>query len=331
MDHELDRKSLIIYLNDLRILETIKYQTKISCEKADDVYHSIAEKEVKLFPEIKAVEPTMPTMPTSSQTTDSKPSSDVQKITIAIFVFIIAGIITFFAGIASNIVILKLLGILLFVISIPLLIVKSEFSDEQLSYEALKIALKNYKEDMEYYEEEMKHYESVMKKNEPIAEKNKAIKKRHMEKVMEARNYRESLKKEIRRLDSRLTEAYSINVIPKPFRDIYGIYYLYDYLSSSKQSFSEALVQYNLEAIKQKLDKMIKLQGEEIVQYEQHHHEQMQMNQEILSAAQKSAKNSEENMKYAKMSSVDSAVARDLQAKQLVYQKANFWLNYWNK
>ena len=33
MDHELDRKSLIIYLNDLRILETIKYQTKISCEK----------------------------------------------------------------------------------------------------------------------------------------------------------------------------------------------------------------------------------------------------------------------------------------------------------
>ena len=85
MDHELDRKSLIIYLNDLRILETIKYQTKISCEKADDVYHSIAEKEVKLFPEIKAVEPTMPTMPTSSQTTDSKPSSDVQKITIAIF------------------------------------------------------------------------------------------------------------------------------------------------------------------------------------------------------------------------------------------------------
>ena len=176
MDHELDRKSLIIYLNDLRILETIKYQTKISCEKADDVYHSIAEKEVKLFPEIKAVEPTMPTMPKSSQTTDSKPSSDVQKITIAIFVFIIAGIITFFAGIASNIVILKLLGILLFVISIPLLIVKSEFSDEQLSYEALKIALKNYKEDMEYYEEEMKHYESVMKKNEPIAEKNKAIK-----------------------------------------------------------------------------------------------------------------------------------------------------------
>ena len=76
---------------------------------------------------------------------------------------------------------------------------------------------------------------------------------------------------------------------------------------------------------------MIKLQGEEIVQNEQHHHEQMQMNQEILSAAQKSAKNSEENMKYAKMSSVDSAVARDLQAKQLVYQKANFWLNYWNK
>lgn len=66
-----------------------------------------------------------------------------------------------------------------------------------------------------------------------------------------------------------LEQAYSENIIPMQMRNIWGAYYLFDYLSTSQQSLSEALFQFNLEQIKQRLDKIISQQGTQILEQRQ--------------------------------------------------------------
>ena len=65
-----------------------------------------------------------------------------------------------------------------------------------------------------------------------------------------------------------LQRAYSVNIIPLQFRNIYGVYYLYDYLSTSRESLQSALMNYNLDAIKARLDRVISNQEDIIsIQY----------------------------------------------------------------
>lgn len=62
-----------------------------------------------------------------------------------------------------------------------------------------------------------------------------------------------------------LSKAYELNLIPKPFRNLYGVYYLYDYLSTSQESLTDALLHLDLEQIKDKLDHVIAQQSEQIL------------------------------------------------------------------
>jgi hypothetical protein len=119
-----------------------------------------------------------------------------------------------------------------------------------------------------------------------------------------------------------LKQAYDMNMIPSQFRNIEGIYYLYDYLSTSNQSLSEALMQYNLEAIKSKLDTMIKLQSASLIQQAQANAKMDTMiaqNQQIL-------ENSKQSKHYSMISAINSEVIAKLSAKSLAYQRADFWL-----
>ena len=318
MANELNRDALIIYLNDLRILETRKYQSEVTLEKVDDIYQSILYKDLKLTKETEVTKPINPTeLQQAAQNVNTK------GITIVIFILLIAGIASFFTGIISNIMILKILGICLFILSIPLIIVKSEYSGKRISYNEYNQICKKYQDDLEYYEQ-------VTRENEIIAEKNRAIKKKHKDEAMTARDYREKIKMEIHKLKSELTKAYSINIIPLQFRNIQGVLFLYDYISTCGGGLSEALIQCSLDAIKKKMDEMIRLQEESIIQAEQHHHDQMEMNQKILDEAQKSAKNSEECKKYEEIRALNSSQALNYEKGQYAYQKANFWLNYYN-
>ena len=120
-----------------------------------------------------------------------------------------------------------------------------------------------------------------------------------------------------------LSNAYSANIIPMQFRNIEGVYYLYDYLSTSNQSLSEALMQANLESIKQKLDDMIQIQSEQVIQ-------QAQANAKlgkIIEISEDVRNNAAVAAKYAQITAVNSALNAKLAAKQLSYQKAEFWLN----
>lgn len=71
---------------------------------------------------------------------------------------------------------------------------------------------------------------------------------------------------ELHRVRTALENAYAINIIPAPFRSTAAIYYLVDYLSTSRETMSSALLHANLEDIKRRLDQVIRNQRMQMVQ-----------------------------------------------------------------
>ncbi len=96
--------------------------------------------------------------------------------------------------------------------------------------------------------------------------------------------------------------------------------------NSSSKALSEALMQCNPEAIKQKLDRVMSLQGEMIVQQAQQSAALYEQNQRILETAQATMNNTAVAAKYAQISATNAAVTVKLQEKNLAYQKADYWL-----
>lgn len=74
------------------------------------------------------------------------------------------------------------------------------------------------------------------------------------------------LEGEIRRIDQLLERAYSINILPRWYRDLYSAVYLYDWFSNSRaDDLDMALNTLVLEQIKDRLDTIIRNQGEQII------------------------------------------------------------------
>lgn len=72
---------------------------------------------------------------------------------------------------------------------------------------------------------------------------------------------------ELTTLNGVLEKAYDVNIIPSQFRhNIYVLYYLYDFIRSSHQSLTTALLHCDLNEIKAKLNTIIEQQQEIIIQ-----------------------------------------------------------------
>lgn len=85
-------------------------------------------------------------------------------------------------------------------------------------------------------------------------------------KVNAVKNRIQTLEKEMSKIDSLLEKLYSVNVIPRWYRDLYPAVYLYDWFSNSRaDDLDIALNTLVLEQIKDKLDVIIRNQGEMIV------------------------------------------------------------------
>ena len=123
------------------------------------------------------------------------------------------------------------------------------------------------------------------------------------------------LENEVKRVDGLLEQAYSVNVIPRWYRDLYPAVYLYDWFSNSRaDDLDIALNTLVLEQIKDRLDTIIRNQGEMIInqrmmianqrtamaQADRHHAEQMRKLNEIC------ASNEERNM-YLSMIEANTA------------------------
>lgn len=73
--------------------------------------------------------------------------------------------------------------------------------------------------------------------------------------------------KELAEIKRLLTKAYAVNIIPSQFRyKIHAIYYLHDFVSTSRESFTTALLHFDLDEIKAKLDRIIAQQESIIIQ-----------------------------------------------------------------
>ena len=76
----------------------------------------------------------------------------------------------------------------------------------------------------------------------------------------------EKLEAEAKQVDDLIQQLYRVNIIPSHYRDIYGAFYLYDWFATSQaDDIDMALVVYNLEQIQDRLDRIIALEAEKMM------------------------------------------------------------------
>ncbi len=113
-----------------------------------------------------------------------------------------------------------------------------------------------------------------------------------------------------------LRKAYEPNLIPAQFRNLYGVYYLYDYLSTSQETLTNALLHLDLEQIKNKLDKVIAQQSQQIllaaVQNAQLANVQQQFDQ-LIDTAKSISTDTAEIAKYSAISAAHLETIKILQ------------------
>lgn len=89
----------------------------------------------------------------------------------------------------------------------------------------------------------------------------KQIESQVIKKIREISNKKEEIKADVLEIDKLLAEAYSFNLIPSQFRTLPYIIYIYDYVSTSQQTLENAFLHSHIEqAVKQitaKLDIII--------------------------------------------------------------------------
>lgn len=106
-------------------------------------------------------------------------------------------------------------------------------------------------------------------------------------------------------------KSYQINIIPQQMRNIYAVYYLYNYLSTSQSSLESAMLHFDLNEIKSKLDTMILQQQQIILQQAQQiaqNERIIAQNEEIIDHAIATEHNIERAAQYAEVAAANSEV-----------------------
>lgn len=122
---------------------------------------------------------------------------------------------------------------------------------------------------------------------------------------------------DIERTANLLNDAYSINIIPAKYRNIYGAYFLFEYISTSSVSLSEALYHCDLDEISRKLDVIIDQQREMIMELARSNalNEQIvRQNEETLKHAIAAEKNTAMAAQYAEIASINTRTVAQVQS-----------------
>lgn len=310
MNNEIDREAMLIYLNDLRVMETIVKSDK---QKILSISDKLEEKEID-YKVKKSNYDYFIKPPKKPELISNDEAIEDFKVYLRWLWFIFFPTFAIIFLVFEWVIPLVIVFIILLICSMKLFqernekIEKNEYQNRQnqKDYEkAINRIKENQTQKAKEFNETKTNYESFKKGSEDCLT---------------------DISLEKSDIEKKLQEAYSANIIPLQFRNIQGIYYLYDYMSTSNQSLSEALMQCNLEAIKRKLDRVISLQGEMIVQQAQQSAALYEQNQQILETAQATMNNTAVAAKYAQISATNSAISLKLQSKELAYQKADYWL-----
>lgn len=330
----MDRNVLLIYLDDLRNMETIvntsqerKYKVNNKVEKTKGLTQD--------FINNKPIEPISPKEPNKDITEDNQSSGGGCGSAFLVGM-IILGVIFIISGAALGDTFSLACGIFVIVcMGIAFLCFRRVAKQDVYEKERKNWDIINkYKEDYKKYKRDLTAYDRILLNYNNTIQKNKEeLDKMYSETVSIVID----LDKDISHYKNKLIEAYSINIIPLQFRNIQGIYYLHDYLSTSQQTLSDALMQCNLESIKSKMDNLISINSSMVIQQAMTNAKLdtvVKQNQEIIELAQRTLNNTATaanaaalTAQYAKISAMNSQANLELQQRQLSYQKADFWLN----
>jgi len=128
---------------------------------------------------------------------------------------------------------------------------------------------------------------------------------------------------EWQKVDAILTKMYAANVIPSPFRNLYAVYYLFEYLSSSQETLQEAMLHCDLDEIKRKLDTIIQ-QNEQIILNQELQLSQIEemrrQNDKIVRSAIATEKNTHTAAQYSQIAAANSEALVYMAAAQYIKQ-----------
>ncbi|MBR5514783.1 MAG: zinc ribbon domain-containing protein [Clostridia bacterium] len=151
-------------------------------------------------------------------------------------------------------------------------------------------------------------------KNETKAEKERLTEEGKEKELLEKRL--PLITEDLNKTSHLLDDAYTINIIPAKYRNIYGIYFLYEYISTSVVSLSEALYHCDLDEISKKLDVVIEQQKVAILEMARANalNEQMvRQNEKMLKHAIAIENNTALAAQYVRVAAVNSNTIASLQ------------------
>lgn len=114
-----------------------------------------------------------------------------------------------------------------------------------------------------------------------------------------------------------LDTAYAVNIIPAKYRNIYAAYFLYEYISTSTVTLSEALYHCDLDEISKKLDTIIEQQQEIIMELARSNalNEQIvRQNEETLKYAIAAENNTALAAQYSQVAAINSNTVAQIQS-----------------
>lgn len=131
----------------------------------------------------------------------------------------------------------------------------------------------------------------------------------------------DELDKEIEETDKLLCEAYSVNLIPSKYRNVYAAYFLYDYISTSNATLSEALLHCDLDTIIENLKTVIAQQSEMIMELAATNAKNeaiIQQNEQMLHHAIQTENNTALAAQYGQIAATNSKVTAYCQMVQFL-------------
>lgn len=307
----ISRDAMLIYLKDLRTLETI-------VNESTGKKNQLISKRDELKPKVITIEePPKPTLP-------DKPHAGFKVGILIGILLLIRGVLALFSGSVLDTEAVFVLAVCFFIpgsillaVFIPLQIKQNRSYEEEM---------RSYNYQVEEYEKRMKEYEQ---RSRQIRIENADRRNEVEQQKQEMTKASDEIQEDIDTYRKMLEEAYRADIIPLQFRSIEGIYYLYDFLSTSQLTLTDALMHADLQAIKDKLDAVIQLQKENIIQQAETNarlEDIQRSNQDILETARSTENNTAVAAQYARIAAVNSQMSVKLQSKQLAYQRADFWL-----
>lgn len=297
---EIDRESLLVYLNDVRIMETLLHRSR---KNENELIRRNAENENVVTSMQKKLE--FQNQRIKELDSPLENNSDAQFIFKTGMILLIPSLIIFCIEALRPIGIFMLVCIGIAMIC-GVLVKICENLQMKMVQNSKQNQIELFRNEIDSTNQEVVSAENTYKKDK-----------------LEIDSLLLEIENEMNDINELLIKAYNANIIPLQFRNIEGVYYLYDYLSSSNQTLSEALMQANLETIKRKFDDMIQLQSVQIIQ-------QAQINAKLgnlLTISEDIQNNSAIAAKYAQIVAVNTELNVKLTAEQLAYQRAEFWLN----